>query len=220
MMMLLLAALAALVTTGSAIIAESIEYEIDGEVFEGYIAYELEWLLDPRPGEHNRLKLPSLSWCQQRQHLQLPCHASAGSLVQPPCAHPRVFRFPPPLAGVMVVHNRDGLEETEKLRARELAERGMVGFAIDMTGKGCRGDPCARDAIAMLRADPELLRARALAGLDLMANQAFTNSALLGANGYCFGGTVVLEMARVGMPVGKFFRTSTLLSTLLSTRCL
>ena len=62
MMMLLLAALAALVTTGSAIIAESIEYEIDGEVFEGYIAYELEWLLDPRPGEHNRLKLlPSLS---------------------------------------------------------------------------------------------------------------------------------------------------------------
>jgi dienelactone hydrolase len=146
------ALLAAAPPTAAALEAHSIEYEIDGEMYEGYIAYELEWVFDPRPA-------------------------------------------------VMVIHNRDGVEETEKLRARELAERGYVGFAHDMLGKGCRGDPCGREAVARLRADPELLRHRAASGLDVVARQPFADASRLGANGYCFGGTVVLEMARVGMAV-------------------
>ena len=150
--MMTLALLLAAAAPSLAIVARDIEYEIDGEIYEGYIAYDELWLLDPRPG-------------------------------------------------VMVVHNRDGVEETEKLRARELAERGFVGFAVDMLGKGCRGDPCGRDAVARLRADPALLRFRAAEGLAVLAGQLFTNEAQLGANGYCFGGTVVLEMARVGQAV-------------------
>jgi dienelactone hydrolase len=148
----LLAALLQVIPPALAIVAHDIEYEIDGLIFEGYIAYDEAWILDPQPG-------------------------------------------------VMVVHNRDGVQETEKLRARELAERGMVGFAVDVLGKDCRGDPCARDEVARLRAHPTELRYRAREGLAVLARQEFADSSRLGANGYCFGGMLVLEMARAGMGV-------------------
>ena len=88
------------------------------------------------------------------------------------------------------------------MHVRDLAERGFVGFAIDMYGEGCRGQPCGPDMATYLRAEnPTELRRRAERGLQVLAEQAFVNSAQIGANGYCFGGTVVPEMARAAMPV-------------------
>ena len=40
--------------------------------------------------------------------------------------------------GVMIVHDWNGLDDYEKLRARMLAELGYVGFAADIYGKATR----------------------------------------------------------------------------------
>jgi len=68
-----------------------------------------------------------------------------------------------------------------------------------MYGKDCRDRPCGPDAAALLRADAPELRRRAAVGLSVLLDMAVVDSSRVGANGYCFGGTVVLEMARAGM---------------------
>lgn len=101
--------------------------------------------------------------------------------------------------GVAIIHQWQGLGSTEQQHARDLAAQGYVGFAVDMYGVGCRGQPCGPDTSRWLRENPDELRERARRGLEVLAEQPDVNSALLGANGYCFGGTVVLEMARAGL---------------------
>jgi dienelactone hydrolase len=103
--------------------------------------------------------------------------------------------------GVAIVHQWQGLGSTEEQHARDLAARGYVGFALDMYGVGCRGQPCGPDTSRLLRDNPEMLRDRARRGLEVLAEQDFVDPDLLGANGYCFGGTVVLEMARAALPL-------------------
>ena len=103
--------------------------------------------------------------------------------------------------GVAIIHQWQGLGSTEKQHARDLAKKGYVGFAVDMYGSDCRGQPCGPDTSRWLRENPEELRARARRGLEVLAEQPVVNSDLLAANGYCFGGTVVLEMARAGLPL-------------------
>jgi dienelactone hydrolase len=49
-----------------------------------------------------------------------------------------------------------------------------------------------------VKGDPALLRARATAALDTMKAQAEVDPTHLAAIGYCFGGTVALELARLG----------------------
>jgi hypothetical protein len=80
----------------------------------------------------------------------------------------------------------------------------MRAHAVHVTcryGVGCRGNPCGPAESRRLRENPLILRSRAAASLDVLGDQAFVDSNALGANGYCFGGTVVLEMARAGLPV-------------------
>ena len=100
--------------------------------------------------------------------------------------------------GVAIVHQWQGLGSTEEQHARDLAARGYVGFALDMYGVGCRGQPCGPDTSRLLRDNPEMLRDRARRGLEVLAEQDFVDPDLLGANGYCFGGVMVLELARTG----------------------
>jgi dienelactone hydrolase len=103
--------------------------------------------------------------------------------------------------GVLIVHQWQGLGTTEQQHARDLARRGMVGFAADLYGEGCRGQPCGPQMAGFLREHPVEMRARAQRSLQVLTDQAFVNGAQVGANGYCFGGTVVLEMARASMPL-------------------
>jgi dienelactone hydrolase len=80
--------------------------------------------------------------------------------------------------GVLVCHQGMGLTEHARERARMLAELGHVAFARDLVGH------------------PALLRRRAAAGLDVLKAQPGVDPGRLAAIGYCFGGGVVLEMAR------------------------
>jgi dienelactone hydrolase len=105
--------------------------------------------------------------------------------------------------GVLVVHDWRGVSEETRRRADQLAALGYVALAADIYGKGVRPtDPaaCAAEA-AKYKKDRGLMRARARAGLDLLAQHKRVDPRKLGAMGYCFGGTTALELARSGAPV-------------------
>lgn len=105
--------------------------------------------------------------------------------------------------GVIVVHDWNGLDAYEEGRARQLAELGYVGFAVDIYGKGVRPtNPQESGAQAgKYRSDPALFRARLQAGLDTLKSFAQTDPTKTAAMGYCFGGGGVLELARSGADV-------------------
>ena len=108
-----------------------------------------------------------------------------------------------PRPGVIVVHEWWGLNDYAKRRARDLAALGYSALAVDMYGDG-RNTQHPDDAKAFMNAavaDPAIPKARFQAGLDLLKAQPQTDPARLAAIGYCFGGKVVLDMARQGLPL-------------------
>ncbi len=102
--------------------------------------------------------------------------------------------------GVLVVHEWTGLGPYVQKRVQQLAGLGYVAFGADIYGKGIRpGNPKDAAAIAgKYKADRQLMRARAQAGLDELRRQPGVDTGRLAAIGYCFGGTTVLEIARSG----------------------
>lgn len=105
--------------------------------------------------------------------------------------------------GVVVVHEWWGLNDYAKRRARDLAELGYSALAIDMYGEGKHTEH-PKDAMSFMKAalsDAEAAKGRFNAGLDLLKQQAQTDTDKLAAVGYCFGGKVVLDMARQGAPL-------------------
>lgn len=102
--------------------------------------------------------------------------------------------------GVIIVHQWMGLKDYEKMRAEQIARLGYVAFAIDIYGKGIRA--ANREEAAKLatiyRSDRKLMRDRARAGFDYMKKMKNVDPARIAAMGYCFGGGVVLELARSG----------------------
>ncbi|WP_339527446.1 dienelactone hydrolase family protein [Pseudomonas sp. EL_65y_Pfl2_R96] len=108
-----------------------------------------------------------------------------------------------PRPGVVVVHEWWGLNDYAKRRARDLAGLGYSALAIDMFGDG-KNTEHAKDAMAFMQAaskDSAAASARFLAGLDLLKKQPQTDPAKLAGIGYCFGGKVVLDAARQGLPL-------------------
>jgi len=102
--------------------------------------------------------------------------------------------------GVIVAHEYWGLNAYVRMRAEQLAKMGYIAFALDMYGKGVRAkDPKEAGAMSgTYRGNRPLMRARANAGLEVLRNHPLANVNRIAAIGYCFGGTVVLEMARSG----------------------
>lgn len=108
-----------------------------------------------------------------------------------------------PRPGVVVVHEWWGLNDYAKRRARDLASLGYSALAIDMYGDG-KNTEHPKDAMTFMQAvlkDNAIASARFQAGLDLLKQQAQTDPDRLAAIGYCFGGGVVLNAARQGIPL-------------------
>ena len=105
--------------------------------------------------------------------------------------------------GVLIVHQWKGLGDYEKKRAEMLAKLGYVVFAADIYGKGIRPqDPKSAGAQAgKYKANRDLLRERANAGLAVLKKQELTDPKRVAAIGYCFGGTAVIELARSGADI-------------------
>lgn len=108
-----------------------------------------------------------------------------------------------PVAGVIVAPEWWGRNEYTEQRARELAEQGYAAFAIDMYGAKKVTTEVAQASEWMMQTfnDPETIVTRASAGLATLAEQAEVNPDKLAAVGFCYGGKVVLDLARSGAPL-------------------
>ena len=102
--------------------------------------------------------------------------------------------------GVLVVHEWWGADEHGKKRARQLAELGYTALAVDMYGHGklAKNPDEAGQLMMQVLSDPATLKKRFDAGRTRLAQETATDAMRTAAIGFCFGGTVVLEMARSG----------------------
>lgn len=105
--------------------------------------------------------------------------------------------------GVLVVHQWMGLTDYEERRCRELADLGLVAFALDIYGQGVRpADTSEAGQMAgKYKSDRDLYRRRLNLGLDQLRALPEVDSSRIAAIGYCFGGTGVLELARSGADI-------------------
>lgn len=103
--------------------------------------------------------------------------------------------------GVVVVHEWWGLNDYARRRARELAALGYAALAIDMYGEGKHTMHAteAKDMMTSVLSNNKTAYTRGLAGLELLQRQNEVDAKKIMAIGYCFGGKVVLDMARQGM---------------------
>ncbi len=108
--------------------------------------------------------------------------------------------------GVLMAHDRSGFSESTLKDAEMIAGLGYVVFAEDMFGKGMvpKSVPEMTETITIYNKDRPLMRARARAGFDVLKASPLVDAAKLAIVGYCFGGTVGVELVETGVPVLGF----------------
>jgi dienelactone hydrolase len=106
-------------------------------------------------------------------------------------------------AGVLVFPEAFGLNDHAKERAERLAKMGYVAMACDIHGKGEMIDdlPQAMARLQPLYDDPLRLRAIAVAALQTLVARPGAAADKIAAIGFCFGGTMALELARSGAAI-------------------
>lgn len=103
--------------------------------------------------------------------------------------------------GVLVVHEWWGHNDYARKRARMLAELGYTALALDMYGEGKTADhpEDAQKFAGAIFNNVKMGEDRFLAAYNFLRDQETVNQDEIAAVGYCFGGAVVLHMARIGM---------------------
>ena len=105
-----------------------------------------------------------------------------------------------PRPAVLVVHEWWGLNDYAKMRAKELARLGYIAMAVDMYGNGKTADnPTDAQNLAMpFYQNPQMAKSRFDAALNKFKSYSQTDGNKIAAIGYCFGGGVLLNTARLG----------------------
>lgn len=105
-----------------------------------------------------------------------------------------------PRPGVVVVHEWWGHNDYVRRRARMLAQEGYTALALDMYGDGKLAEhpDDAQKFMMETVSKAEEANARFEAAVELLKAHATTDPDEVSAIGYCFGGAVVLHMARFG----------------------
>ena len=103
--------------------------------------------------------------------------------------------------GVLVVHEWWGQNEYARKRARMLAGMGYTALALDMYGDGktAQHPKEAGEFAKAVNSNIAERRARFLAAKKLLERHPTVDKHHIAAIGYCFGGGVVLAMAREGV---------------------
>ena len=104
---------------------------------------------------------------------------------------------------ILVVHEWWGQNDYPRKRAEMLAELGYVAFAIDMYGEGRVADH-PKDAgtfSSSVMKNFDLSKERFIKAMEVVKELNFVDKNKIGAIGYCFGGGVVLNMARLNIDI-------------------
>jgi dienelactone hydrolase len=102
--------------------------------------------------------------------------------------------------GLIMVHEWWGITPHMHNQAKKFAEQGYTVLISDMYGDAKTADN-PKDAGALsssVMKNPTVMESRFKAARDQLAKQATVNPQKIGAVGYCFGGAVVVNMARSG----------------------
>lgn len=102
--------------------------------------------------------------------------------------------------GVLIVHEWWGLNDYVRRRADMIAGLGYTALAVDMYGEGKNSDhpEDAEKFMTEVMNNMGIGEKRFDAALELLKQQPTVNPEEIAAIGYCFGGAVVLHMARIG----------------------
>lgn len=104
---------------------------------------------------------------------------------------------------VLVVHEWWGLNDYSKMRAKQLAQLGYVAMAVDMYGNGqTASDPGGAMKLAgPFYKNPQLTKTRLDAAIAKLKTYPEVDTNNIAAIGYCYGGYVVLNAAKLGEPL-------------------
>jgi dienelactone hydrolase len=102
--------------------------------------------------------------------------------------------------GIVLVHEWWGITDHIRGEARRFAELGYTALVADMYGEAKTADN-PKDAGALagsVMRNPPVMQSRFNAARAQLAKHATVDSRRIGAAGYCFGGTVAINMVRAG----------------------
>ncbi len=105
--------------------------------------------------------------------------------------------------GILVFPEAFGLGDHAIGRARRLAEMGYAALACDLHGNGERYSDIGQvmKLLEPVRNNPAHVRARAGVALATLKAQDIVDITRTAAIGFCFGGTMALELARAGADI-------------------
>jgi dienelactone hydrolase len=106
--------------------------------------------------------------------------------------------------GIVMVHEWWGITKHIRNEAQKFAQQGYTAFVADMYGDAKTADN-PKDAGTLsgsVMKEPRVMEMRFNAARTQLAQHATVDPAHIGAVGYCFGGEVVLNMARAGADLG------------------
>ena len=103
--------------------------------------------------------------------------------------------------GVLLVHYRGGLQGETLRDAEMIAKMGYVVFAEDIFGVATPPQtvPAMTAQTDIYNKNRPLMRTRSRSGFDVLAKNAMVDASKIAVIGYCFGGTVALELAETGI---------------------
>ena len=122
---------------------------------------------------------------------------------------------PGPRPGVIIIHGGWGYSDNVRGQAVRLAQSGYVGFAVDMYGMGPVETHLADDrgARKLLEDNPLLRAMRFSLAVERLKRHPRVAADRISAIGYCWGGEVILEMARAGARFDALITFAGILST-------
>jgi dienelactone hydrolase len=101
---------------------------------------------------------------------------------------------------VLVIPEWWGLNDYIRSRAKQLAELGYIAMAVDMYGDNKQGNnPDEAGKLATpFYTNPQMAKARMDVALEKIKSYAQSDTSRIAAIGYCFGGSMVLNYAKMG----------------------
>lgn len=108
-----------------------------------------------------------------------------------------------PFPAVLIVHEWWGLNDYARMRADQLARAGYIALAMDMYGEGkTASNPTDASALAgKALADMNQVYAKVQKAVSVLRERQDVKKDKIAAIGYCFGGGVLVNAARMGLDV-------------------